>query len=68
MGKKRYTIKTACPQCGCSQAQSLSKEELQEKYGNVPNIEVECDDCLLRYDAKMKDACPEWDDACSMNT
>ncbi len=66
MAKKRYTIKTACPQCGCSLAQVLSKEELQERYGDVPNVEMECGECTLKYETEMKTACPEWDKECRM--
>jgi len=64
--KKRYTMKTACPQCGCSYAQVLTKEELEEKYGDVPNIHVECGECLAKYEADRREACPEWDEECRM--
>jgi len=66
MAKKRYQIKTACPQCGCSMAQALTDEEMKERYGDVPNIEMECGECMLHYEAEMKDACPEWDKECRM--
>lgn len=66
MGKKRYTIKTACPQCGCSLAQVLSKEEIEKKYADVPHVEMECGECMMLYETKMEDACPEWDDECRM--
>ncbi len=45
--KKRYQIQTSCPQCGCSGAVALSKEELIERYGDVPNIHMECGECML---------------------
>ena len=41
MGKK-YALKTSCPQCGCSAVSHLSREELIEKFGDVPNVEMEC--------------------------
>lgn len=66
MAKKRYQIKTSCPQCGCSGATTLSKEELVERYGDVPNIEMDCTECMLHYSTPMKDACPEWDDECRL--
>jgi hypothetical protein len=66
MSKKRYQIKTSCPQCGCSGATALSKEELMERYGDVPNIDMECGECMIHYSTPMKDACPEWDDECRM--
>ena len=47
MSEKRYQIKSACPQCGCSFAQVLSKEELKKRYGDSPNIELECGECML---------------------
>jgi len=68
MGKnKRFEIKTACPQCGCSAVSHLSREEMLEKYGNVANVEMECSACRARYEAPMKEACPEWDKECRLN-
>ena len=42
MKNKKYTIKTTCPQCGCSAVSHLSDEEIREKFGDVPNVEMEC--------------------------
>ncbi len=64
--KKRYTVKSACPQCGCSGATVLSEEELKERYGDVPNFEMECGECMAKYSTPAKDACPEWDAECRM--
>ena len=64
MGKRKYTVKTACPQCGCSAISHLSPEEIQKKYKDVPNVEMECSECMLTYHNDMKDACPEWDKEC----
>jgi len=66
MAKKRYTINTACPQCGCSRAQVLTQEEMREKYGDVPNFEMECHECLQKFSSEMKSACPEWDKDCKL--
>ena len=66
MAGKRYQIKTACPQCGCSGAVALSKEEMKERYGDVPNVEMECGECMLQYETAMEDACPEWDKECKL--
>jgi len=63
---KKYTIKTSCPQCGCSAVSHLSREELVEKFGDVPNVEMECGECVLKYETSMKDACPEWDKECQL--
>ncbi len=66
MTKKRYEIKTSCPQCGCSALSHLSHEEMMARFGNVPNVELECSACMAKYSAEMKDACPEWDKECRM--
>jgi len=66
MAKRKYRIKTACPQCGCSFAQALSQEEIKEKYGDVPNVELECGECMTKYTTDMETACPEWDKECRM--
>jgi transcription elongation factor Elf1 len=64
MAKKKYTIKTACPQCGCSGVSVLTEEEMKERYGHVPNVELECGECMLKYQTEMQTACPEWDKEC----
>jgi hypothetical protein len=37
---------------------------MKEKYGDVPNVEMECSACLKAFENKMADACPEWADDC----
>ena len=64
MKKKRYTMQTTCPQCGCSAVSHLTADEIKERYGNVPNVEMECSECMLHYETEMKKACPEWDKEC----
>ena len=66
MAKKRYTINTACPQCGCSRAQVLSEAEMQKRYGHVPNFDMECGECMEKFTAEMKTACPEWEKECRL--
>ena len=66
MSDKRYTIKSACPQCGCSLLSVLSKEEIKEKYGDAPNVELECGECMLKYEEDRQTACPEWDEECKL--
>ena len=66
MPKERYKINTTCPQCGCSAVSHLSKEEIRERYGDVPNVEMECGECMLQYSTEMEKACPEWDQECKM--
>ncbi len=66
MAKKRYTIKSACPQCGCSEAIVMSEEEMKNRYGHVPNFDMECGECMLKYTEQMENACPEWDQECKL--
>ena len=53
--KKRYRIKTSCPQCGCSGLSHLSAEEIKKKYGDVPNIELECHECTIAMDLEIEE-------------
>lgn len=46
MSREKRRINTACPQCGCSNIAYLTEEELKSRYGDVPNIELTCDECL----------------------
>jgi hypothetical protein len=67
MTGKRYEIKSACPQCGCSELTVLSKEEMEKKFGHVHNFDMECSKCMAKYTKKVEDACPEWDKDCKLN-
>lgn len=66
MSKKRYQVQTTCPQCGCSAVSHLSEEEIKERFGDVPNVEMECGECTLKYSTPMEEACPEWDQECKL--
>lgn len=66
MSKKRYQIQSSCPQCGCSAVNHLTGEEIKERFGDVPNVELECGECMLKFETEMKTACPEWDEACKL--
>ena len=66
MSAKRYKIETSCPQCGCSAVTNLSTEEIKERYGDVANVEMDCSECLIKYETDMKTACPEWDKDCKL--
>ncbi len=66
MARENYRIKTACPQCGCTELTVLSPQEIKEKYGDVPNFDMECGECMEQYKAEMKSACPEWDEDCKL--
>ena len=68
MTEKRYRIATSCPQCGCSAVSHLSEEEIRARFGDVPNVEMECGECMLKYTAPMKEACPEWDKECRLKS
>ena len=67
MEKKRYQIKSNCPQCGCSHLAQMSADELKAKYPDLDNVELECGECTLQYETKMADTCPEWDAECKLN-
>jgi hypothetical protein len=54
MDKKKYRITTSCPQCGCGGTSHLSEKELKERYGDVPNIELECHECMMVMEAKVE--------------
>ena len=58
MARENYRIKTACPQCGCTELTVLSAKEIKEKYGDVANFDMECGECMEKYTAEMKTACP----------
>ncbi len=66
MARKRFTIKTACPQCGCSAVTHLSAEEIESRYGDVANVQTDCRQCMLQYQTPMQEACPEWDTECQL--
>jgi len=66
MANKRYKVETSCPQCGCSAVAHLSPEEIKDRYGDVPNVDMECGECMLQYSTDMEKACPEWDKECKM--
>ena len=66
MASKKYRIQSACPQCGCSGVTALSEEEMKERYGDLENLELECGECMLKYEEDRKTACPEWDKDCKL--
>ncbi len=68
MTEKRYTLKTTCPQCGCSAVSHLNREEMIKRFGHVPNVELECSECMARFSTPMKTACPEWDTECRLSS
>ena len=52
---KRYHIKAACPQCGCSFAQVLSAEELKKKNtGICPMWNLNVASACLNFRRKQK--------------
>ena len=66
MSPKKYKFQTSCPQCGCSAVSHLSAEEIKERFGDVPNVDMECGECMLKYQTEVKTACPEWDEECKL--
>lgn len=51
---KKYRIKSSCPQCGCSGTTHLSGAELKERYGDAPNIELECHECMMLIESEVE--------------
>ncbi|PID78475.1 MAG: hypothetical protein CSA42_00410 [Gammaproteobacteria bacterium] len=51
--KKRHQIESPCPQCGCANIPTLSEEEVQKRYKDVPNIDLECHECMEKYEAEQ---------------
>ena len=66
MASKKYRIQSSCPQCGCSGVTTLSEEEMKKRYGDLENLELECSECMLKYEAARKTVCPEWDKECQL--
>lgn len=66
MSEKRYKIETSCPQCGCSAVTHLSTEEIEKRYGDVENVNMDCHKCMMKYSTPMEKACPEWDKECKL--
>jgi uncharacterized protein with PIN domain len=64
MSAKKYQIKTTCPQCGCSAVSHLSAEEIEAKFGDTPNVLLECSECMKKYRASLPEACPEYAKDC----
>jgi hypothetical protein len=54
MARENYRIKTACPQCGCTELTVLSAREIKEKYGDLPNFDMECGECMEKYSANCR--------------
>ena len=42
------------------------KEEIRARFGDVPNVEMECSECMQKYVTPMKEACPEWNKECRL--
>jgi hypothetical protein len=39
---------------------------MKEKFGDVPNVELECSECMHKYETEMETACPEWAEDCKL--
>ncbi len=33
----------------------MTEEEIKEKYGDVPNIELECNECMMKLEADVQE-------------
>jgi len=52
MAKKRYQIKSECPECGCGLIDNMTPDEFREKYGEETKdkVTVHCSDCGNDHD------------------
>jgi len=55
MANKKYRIKHSCPQCGCAGTSHLTEEQIKERYGDVPNIHLECHECLMVMETEVEE-------------
>ena len=39
---------------------------MKARYGDLENLELECGECMLKYETERKTACPEWDKDCKL--
>lgn len=67
-GKKTYRVQAVCPQCGCSSVSHLSEAEIEKRFGDAPNVHMECSECMFRYEKDRAEVCPEWDQACRLKS
>ena len=44
----------------------LLYQEIKERYGAAPNVQMECHECVSKYTTPMAEACPEWDKECKL--
>jgi hypothetical protein len=44
----------------------LTDEEMKKRFGDAPNLHLECGECMLQYETERKTACPEWDKECQL--
>lgn len=68
MSDTKYTVKTACPECGCVKECSYTGEEMRDKYGNVKVVSDECGKCLSSYENPIESACKAWGTDCHLYT
>ncbi|MFO7751596.1 MAG: hypothetical protein R6V41_00600 [Desulfobacteraceae bacterium] len=60
MAGKKYRVTKSCPQCGCSHLTHQTEEDLKKKYTDVPNVELECHECMMKFEVDVdKDLKPE---------
>lgn len=54
MAKKRYQIKSECPECGCGLVNNMTPDEFREKYGDTKdNVAVNCSECGTGHDGSV---------------
>lgn len=60
MSNKTYQMETSCPQCGCSAVSHLTADQIKERFGDVPNVDIECSECSKKFQTSMKEAVMAW--------
>ena len=54
MAKKRYQIKSECPECGCGLIDKMTPDEFVEKYGKIKDqVDVNCSECGKEHDGDV---------------
>mgnify|MGYP001812237345 CR=1 FL=1 len=54
MAKKRYQIKSECPECGCGLIYNMTPDEYREKHGDIKDkVTVNCSDCGKDHDGSV---------------
>lgn len=57
MAKKRYQIKSECPECGCGLIDNMTPDEFREKFGeSKEKVTVSCSDCGKGHEGSVTES------------